>query len=287
MKNKDRKINVASYKVLCTLLSLFEKNLTMKELVAALETYGRGPYNNFVASKYINTCKSCGLDIQKINGKYSIVNFPFMDKFSDAEVALLYELKTYSENLKPSQTEEKVSSFLDKLHVTFFKASNGLRSSENYRIIKMFEKARKKKFNIKVIFKNGEDFDCTPIEVFLNNENNTLYFRTSNKKGIKEISTKDIVNIRLTDKNDVEPKESFDVVFELIGKLAQRYQLRENEEIIKVKANGNIVVLNKYEDKKTLLRRLMRYDSSCKIKKPEFYVDEMKRMINESLNNYQ
>ena len=63
------KINQASLKVLKILSLLFKKNMTMNELVDAMNDNGLGPCNNFVVSKYINTCKSCGIDIQKINNK--------------------------------------------------------------------------------------------------------------------------------------------------------------------------------------------------------------------------
>ena len=52
------KINQASLKVLKILSLLFEKNMTMNELVDAMNDNGLGPCNNFVVSKYINTCKS-------------------------------------------------------------------------------------------------------------------------------------------------------------------------------------------------------------------------------------
>ena len=63
---KAKKFNIASYKVLKTLLCLFQDNLSMQELISQLELSGYGPYNNYIVSKYINTLKCCGIDIQKI-----------------------------------------------------------------------------------------------------------------------------------------------------------------------------------------------------------------------------
>ena len=124
------KINNASYGVMCTMLSLFEKNLTMPELIASIsKLYPGVEFNNFVASKYVNTCKSCGFDIQKINGKYSFVNFPVGKKFTDNEALLAYQLEEFSEDLKPSQINKDVNSFFEKLHfIIGYKASNGLKS---------------------------------------------------------------------------------------------------------------------------------------------------------------
>ena len=77
------------------------------------------------------------------------------------------------------------------------------------------------------------------------------------------------------------------VIFEIKGSLAKRYQPRENEQITHFKNNGSIIITNRYEDKKQLLHRLMRYDSSCKVLKPKAYVAEMQEMIANTLKNYE
>ena len=89
-----KKVNNASLRVLQTLLCLFEQDLTMNELIQKLNSNGFGHFNNFVLSKYINTCKSCGIDIQKIKNRYTIVNFPIGMRFSAEEGELLYEINS-------------------------------------------------------------------------------------------------------------------------------------------------------------------------------------------------
>ena len=281
------KINNASYGVMCTMLSLFEKNLTMPELIASIsKLYPGVEFNNFVASKYVNTCKSCGFDIQKINGKYSFVNFPVGKKFTDNEALLAYQLEEFSEDLKPSQINKDVNSFFEKLHfIIGYKASNGLKSSINRRIMKLYEKARDAKCNIRIFYDDGKEEECFPKEVCVSDEGKIL-LRTSTQKGLQEIDPDNIIDIKITEKtnNETEPYE--EVVFELKGKLARRYQLRENEQIVKIKKEDDIVISNKYEDKTHLLRRLMRYDSSCKLLKPKEYVQDFKDMLNDTLKNY-
>ena len=98
----------------------------------------------------------------------------------------------------------------------------------------------------------------------------------------------EVIDIEVIDANAKKAKfESNEVIYELKGKLAKRYQLRENEQIIQYKSNGTIVISNKYENRKELLHRLMRYDSLCKILKPRDYVKEFKGMIKDALKNYQ
>jgi len=285
-KNITGKINNASYSVMCTMLSLFEKNLTMPELIDSLNRMFPGViFNNFVASKYINTCKACGFDIQKIDGKYCFMNYPIGEKFTDHEAALACELEEYSEDLNQSKINKDVKTFFEKLHLVKYKASNGLKSSKNRRVLRLYEKARNAKCNIKIFYEDGHQEDCSPKDVYVS-DGGKIFFRTSNQTGLQEVNPDKIIDIKITEQTDYESEPYEEVVFELRGKLAKRYQLRENEQILKVKKNGNIVVTNKYEDKTHLLRRLMRYDSSCRLMKPNSYVDELRTMIKEALENY-
>lgn len=284
MSNDTPKINIASYRVLQTLMCLFEKNMTMQEIIDAMVQKVDKGYNNFVASKYINTCKSCGIDIQKIDGKYTLVNMPFGVKFSPDEAKLLYDLKLYTESLKNNKTEKLFKDLLNKLHLSFYKSNAGLKSSVNYNVIRLFEKAYYAKCKITIIFKDDKKMECIPKSLKV--VNGKILFTTQNSLGTQEIDPIDVIDIKFMEENVPKqiPKEG--VIFELYGKLAKRYQMRENEQLVKLTPKGSLVISNKYEDKDELLRRLMRYDSSCRIVKPASYVEDMKKLINETLDNY-
>ena len=283
--NNLRKINIASYRVLKTLLLLFEKNMTMNELVEALDADGSGTYNNFVVSKYVHTCKSCGLDIQKIDGKYCLVNFPFAVKFTPDETRLLFELQNNNQDLKSKTQDKNMQTLLEKLHLPFFKSSVGFKSSENYLIVKVFEKAMTAESDVLLTFKDGTQKQCTPADIVMDGDK--IVLKVTSDNGVEDVYPDKLANVKPTNKSARKTKISGgEVVYELKGKLAKRYQLRENEQILKFKANGTIVITNKYEDKKTLLHRLMRYDALCKIVKPQEYVDDFKKMINDALDNY-
>ena len=71
------KKNIASIQVLKTLKALFEGEYTMAELIQKLNENEKEPvFNNSVISKYINTCRYCGIKILKINNKYFITKTP-------------------------------------------------------------------------------------------------------------------------------------------------------------------------------------------------------------------
>ena len=286
--NEKRKINNASYKVFKTLLKLFNENLTMDELIERSNAEGDCEFTNFVISKYINTCKSCALDIQKMGGKYSLVNFPFGSKYTKDETKLLSDIAEVANALWDEDEEQQkiLKSLVLKLHVPYFKSSNGLKSSENYWLIRLFEKACALKTDLIFTFPDESTKKYSPLGIRISNEK--ILFEVKSESGKELINPSNIIDMEPVDKKIRKSRLiEENVEFLLKGKLAKRYQPRENEIISLIKRNGDIVVTNKYEDKETLLRRLMRYDTSCKLLSPKNYVDDFKKMINDTLKNYQ
>jgi len=285
MSSHGTKLNIAAYRCMQTLLNLFNQDLSMNDLIDILERDGYGSFNNFVASKYINTCKSCGIDIQKINKKYTLVNLPFNMSFSPAETTLLLEMKEQIEKTRSEKLSQNFASLMNKIHMTYLKSSMGLKSSDNYKNIRVFEKACNAKSVVEITFNNKQSGLYKPEHIRYKNEH--IYFIVNSKNGEEQLEANDVLNVKLTDKNVRKTRiVTEEIIYELSGKLAKRYQPRENEMIIKFKKNGSIVVSNKYEDKKDLLKRLMRYDSLCKVLKPDSCVEEMKEIIKNTLKNY-
>ena len=78
MSKLSNKKNISSMQVLKTLQVLLQGNYTMQELVSILNENEKEPlFNNSVISKYINTCRYCGIDIPKIHNKYFVASMPF------------------------------------------------------------------------------------------------------------------------------------------------------------------------------------------------------------------
>lgn len=286
--SKPRKINNASYNVFKTLLKLFHENLSMEELIELSNKEGTTEFSNFVISKYINTCKCCSLDIQKMGGKYSLVNFPFGPKYTPKDTKLLYDIAEIANVIYEGDEEQikYLESLILKLHVPYFKSSNGLKSSENYWLIKLFEKACVYNSEVIFYFTDNKSKRYYPVEIKYLNERILFKVKSDNKE--EYIDPSFVANIEPVDKKIRKSRlEDETVEFILKGKLAKRYQPRENEVISLIKRNGDIVVVNKFEDKETLFRRLMRYDTSCKIINPKNYVEEFKQLINDTIKNYQ
>ena len=67
------KKNNSGIQVIKTLQVLMDDNYTMAELVKKLNMNEKKPiFNHSVVSKYINTCRYCGISIPKIQNRYFI-----------------------------------------------------------------------------------------------------------------------------------------------------------------------------------------------------------------------
>ena len=280
---KAKKFNIASYKVLKTLLCLFQDNLSMQELISQLELSGYGPYNNYIVSKYINTLKCCGIDIQKINNKYCIINFPIGLKFSSLDTQLLYNIKTKTEKLTTNNMRYTINKLFDKLHLSFYKSGTGLLSSSNACTIKNLEHAYKS--NSEIIISNNDDKKISGFVRGIRIIDGKYYFIFANKKGTEQINPDNICHIEFLEKKVQTDYLPSSVTYELYGRLSKKYQLRENERIIKYNEDS-IVILNKYEEQDELLQRLLRYDCYCKVISPIEFVNKFKTVINGALSNY-
>ena len=78
--------------------------------------------------------------------------------------------------------------------------------------------------------------------------------------------------------------EAKETIFELYGRLAKIYVLKENERIID-SFSDRLVIANGSCDKEILFRRLLRYDELCKILFSSEDVIKFKKMIQKSLDN--
>ena len=80
--------------VLKTLQVLLQGNFTMQELIERLNKSEEEPvFNNSVISKYINTCRYCGINILKIHNRYFVASMPFGLELTSGDIGLLERLQ--------------------------------------------------------------------------------------------------------------------------------------------------------------------------------------------------
>ncbi|MBQ6515983.1 WYL domain-containing protein [bacterium] len=277
------KLNNASMNVLYTMMTLLDKPLTMKDLINAFAKYS--PCNNFVISKYINTCRFCKFDIIKYSGKYILRKLPIKISFTQDEEDLITNnlvnntIKSNSKDLINTMSE-----FLFKLcRLTSFDA-NVEHSLNKNPLLSEFEESLYSELMVEIITKDGKSIICSPVELKYIKDN-TIFSVFYNDE-MKDIPLDKVSSIQKTSRKILTGIIPHTVTFKLMKDLAKRYSTRAHERIINIEADGSIIVSNRSEDKEELMKRLMRYDEKCEIISPKILREEFKTKIDKTLENY-
>lgn len=281
------KVNISSLRVLQMLQLLFEKDYTMNELMAALSEVSGERCSNFLVSKYINTCRFCGIDIQKIDGKYTLLKLPFGIDFSDDVLSLFDEIKKYSSKMRLGKNVRAYNSLLAKINKRSDRYYSKIETPEDDKNIENFEYAMENGWKVNINFVadgNNNLILCEPLE--LSSEGEHLAVVVNYNGDRKKILYKDITGIVVSNVKSSGNMLSTSVIFKLENALARRYTLRPEEKVVGIEEDGSITVLNKTEDKQSLLNRLLKYDTMCEIISPRAYKKEMKNIIDTALANY-
>lgn len=280
------KKNQSSMQVIKTLSVLLEDNYTMQQLVEKLNEKEKEPiFNSSVVSKYINTCRYCGIDIIKVHNKYFVVSMPFGMDITNKELELFIMLQESAKN-----------NFSPRLNKAFDKLISTISKYSNKRIIRvekktanitfdMFERAIVEKRKVALMFKAKAVLECIPLGIVSNN--GKVYFNVLVDDKEKMILVSRITGLEVLNIKFYPNQADRTVVYRLTGGLASRYTLRENETLLTNSLPESIVISNKGEPQEILLSRLMRYDKDCEIISPAEYRNSMLEIIDKSLANYE
>lgn len=283
--SQNGKINISSLQVMKTLLALLEEACTMQELLEKLNSREKESiFNNSVVSKYINTCRYCEIEIPKIQNKYFVTKIPFGLNLSISDVELLKKMQKLCNECFSKKINKGFNAFINKLNR--FSNKTILRfEKETINIsFEAFEKAIKEERKIRLLLKNQKALDCIPLSITTHQKR--TYFRIKHDNKEKSIALDRILGIEILNEIFKTPDFEYNIaIFEVRGNLAHRYNLRENETMIK-KEESSITIENKGEDINILLSRLLRYDSLCEVKSPALCRSEMIKIINDTLANY-
>lgn len=281
------KRNQSSMQVLKTLKLLLEENYTMTELIQKLNSQEKEPvFNNSVVSKYINTCRFCGMKIPKIHNKYFVASVPFGMDLTAKELNLIEDLRNTVNKTMSVKSEKIFESFLSRLSKYSNKQIIRVEPKTQQEAYEMFDRAIAERRKVNLLFRAKAVFECIPLGIVVKKGKTCFHVIHDGKE--KTISAERISGLELMDRMFVQPENisKQEVVFRLKGKLAGSYTLRENEQVMPDSTPESLVVSNKGEEKETLFARLLRYDSSCEILFPLHYREEMKNLIDEMLKNY-
>lgn len=284
MGKVSQKKNLSSIQVMKTLQVLMQGDYSMNDLIEILnQTESEPVFNNSVISKYINTCRYCGLEIPKINNKYYLAKLPFGLDLSWIEIDLLNSIKNYVNDNMSHKQALQINSLVNKISRFSNKYISRTEREGFILSVELFERAIAKKRKIKLIFKNRDILECVPLRVL--KEGEKTYFIVY-KNYERKIETSRLSGLELLGQRYIDALDGDQVVvFKLKGGLANRYEARENERV-ENNFDGTITVTNKNEKKEVLFSRLLRYDDKCEILHPKGYREDMKDLINDMLKNY-
>ena len=140
--NELVKRNTSGLQVLKTLQVLLEDNYTMSELITKLNEKEKDSiFNNSVISKYINTCRECDIEIQKIQNRYYVTKLPFGLDLSSQDIKLLEELKSFSNKNFLQKTKKNFEKFMTKLNQFSNKHIIKISKESEKEFCEFFEKA--------------------------------------------------------------------------------------------------------------------------------------------------
>ena len=246
--------------------------------------------------KYLNLYKQAGFDIVKVKSIYKMIRYSDVVKLSDAEKGLIAYLKLLSYMLFPKIKDKILTKFIDKiLQLTneetkkeienkFETMQKAIENNLYKEKLELFEKYKNEDRNINVQLKNGNSLNLIPKEISFKNRKIYFNFLDNENKEIKQIEINKIVNMTKKQPQIMLKSDTKEIIFELYGRLAKIYVLKEGERIIN-SSPDKIVIANGNSDKTALFRRLLRYDTLCKVRYPKKDAGEFKKLIEKSLEN--
>jgi len=246
--------------------------------------------------KYLNLYKQAGFNIVKIKSVYKMIRYSDVIKLSDAERGFIAYLKLLSYMLFPKTKDKILTKFFNKMlqltneetkkeienkFETMQKATENNLYKEK---LELFEKYKNEDRNINVQLKNGNSLNLIPKDISFKNRKIYFNFLDNENKEIKQIEINKIINMTKRQPQIILKSDTKEIIFELYGRLAKIYVLKEGERIIEG-SSDKIVIANGSSDKTALFRRLLKYDTLCKVRYPKKDAGEFKKLIEKSLEN--
>lgn len=284
-KKLSQKKNLSSMQVIKTLQVLLEGNFTMSELIEKLNQNEKEPvFNNSVISKYINTCRFCGIEIPKIHNKYFVTSMPFGLELTNIDINLLESMQNLVKNEMTKKYNKLFNSFIEKLNRYSNKKIARVEKATYQLTSELFENAVADRRKIQLLFKNRVIMECIPIKI--TEVKGKTYFNVFYKNRERMIDSARVSGLEVMKQKFLQNFNDESVIFLIRDDLAARYDLRENEQYTKTDRIGWKAISNRGENKEVLLSRLLRYDDKCEIISPKTYRDEMKQILDSALSNY-
>ena len=284
--NELVKRNISGMQVIKTLQLLLEDDYTMAQLIEKLNANEKESiFNNSVVSKYINTCRYCGIDIPKIQNKYFVAKLPFGLNLSKRDIELIEKLQMTAVEKLTNKPIKELNSFLNKINK--FSNKNIIKVEKDTLDLtkEYFYNSIEEEREVLLLFRTKEMVKCKPLDFVVHKGKNCFKVLYDNK--VKNVIIDRLVGLKILGKYfKAEAEQGLTSKFKVTGALAERYSMREHEEQTENKFPEYILITNHGEAKDELFSRLLRYGKHCEVTSPQSYRYEMKSILDEMLVNY-
>lgn len=306
MKN-NKKLNEGCIKIFRLLELLYQDKADYESVKNVFKDANEKPSKNTLQvnmNKYINTLKIFGIKIKKEKNKYKLLSSLYSMKFTTEDIKAISLLIASMKNFPEVELTQDVNEFIQSLEArmnnddrnklnSFSKNShpdNSFYYTDLREQIQQCEQVCNKNYTINVVYtKLNKEYSCkcTPKEVLYNSKGVFLRVYDTGKHHHLEIPINRILAITELPQvaSPIELKPT--VVYKLKNRLAKTYKVKENEHTDGYDEEGNLTVINKDGVLDNLIPRLLRYSYDCEIVSPKYLREEMKRIINETISQYE
>jgi len=270
-------------RVLEFLKLLFQKDVDIKEINNISDKFFMTIEAPETFLKYLSTIEVSGISVLKKDKKYSLNSNFAAIALDEHEMALFAEIYKEFDNCCVENTRKDIDALTELL-------LKSLNRTEKTRLKKELEKVKtihggelsKKALSYQqyidigqklVITYRNEQYHVEPKSVEIENKN--IFMNVYNVYTMENMKlfADDIENIQIVPLKNKKTNLANTVVFEVYEGLTYNYRLRDNEKI-QTFSNHNKVIINYGEDKKELIKRLLKYGENCKIIAPQPFKEE-------------
>lgn len=304
MKKNNAKLNDGCIKIFKLINLLYEDDAEYNKVIEIFkDDVNEQSTNNIqvILNKYINTLRVFGIEIEKENNKFVLKSSLYRMNFT---VEDLKSISILGKSAKNFPDKEISKNLMDFIHILTFRMNeddkiklNSLVKNYDFSFfysnledkIEQCRQICKDKFIINILFlKNNEELKCKCTAKDIIYDPETVYLRVYDiiKRENLDIPLSNILSIAKQPQLANSTELTTTVVYKLKNRLAKTYKIKENEYSDGYDSDGCLIVINKNEPFDKLLKRLMRYSYNCEIISPKTLRNEMIKMIEDTLKNY-
>lgn len=238
-------------------------------------------------SKYLRTLKLFGFEIEKINGRFQVLNSPLQIKQKNSGAEIIFLLMEYffeKENVEYEILKRKFKNIFDveenlKIKNSIKKTLQLSQSAKkNLELINNLIKKNKTEINAKY---KGKKLKLTIKEIKFAKNGVFLFAKDKNLKNSRHIKINNLENIKPDKTKNLKFKIKEGVNFKIKENLIKNYILKRGE--IANYINNEAIITNTYEEKEEIFSRLLKYGTKAEILTPERekrqFIQKLKSLI--------